>query len=154
MNRPLRKLAARRGTIRQLARVDHEVFEAVANTKVPLMDAILPPLTWAANYSKLWGAIAAAMSASDKPNLQRAAVRGLSSVAVTSLITNQPAKRVWKREHPGTRPFRFSAELGATPLQVRSLRGIRPVPPRRRRTGPGCESRLRQWHRGTCSEPS
>ncbi|HZQ32871.1 MAG TPA: phosphatase PAP2 family protein, partial [Mycobacterium sp.] len=57
-------------------------------------------LTRAADYSKLWFAIAAAMIASRQSSAQRGAVRGVLSLAVTSLLTNQVAKRVRRRPRP------------------------------------------------------
>ena len=40
-----------------------EVFEAVAESPSPLLDSVMPGLTRAADHSKLWFAIAAAMGA-------------------------------------------------------------------------------------------
>ena len=54
--------------IRQITRglgtLDREVFEAVAESRRPLLDKAMPPLTRAADHSKLWFAIAAALAAS------------------------------------------------------------------------------------------
>ena len=80
--------------------MDREVFEAVAESPSPLIDAVMPPLTRAADHSKLWFAIAAGLAAFGSPSVKRGAVRGVASLAVTSLLTNQGAKRVWKRDRP------------------------------------------------------
>ena len=46
-----------------LGSLDREVFEAVAESPSPLLDAAMPRLTRAADHSKLWFAIAAGMGA-------------------------------------------------------------------------------------------
>lgn len=108
MARSLRKTSGRQQVIEGLGLIDREVFEAVANAKTPIMDELLPRLTRAANYSKLWMGIAAGMALTRSPRLHRAAARGLVSLAATSLITNQGAKRLRRRERPGHNsvPFR------------------------------------------------
>ncbi|OBB14921.1 phosphoesterase [Mycobacteriaceae bacterium 1482268.1] len=85
---------------RGLGTLDREVFEAVAESPSPLLDAAMPRLTWAADHSKLWFAIAGALVATRHKATARGAVRGVVSLAVTSLVTNQFAKRVWKRPRP------------------------------------------------------
>ncbi|CAN3126641.1 bifunctional phosphatase PAP2/diacylglycerol kinase family protein [Mycobacterium sp. smrl_JER01] len=92
--RGIRQIGAGLGTL------DREVFEAVAESPSPLIDAVMPPLTRAADHSKLWFAIAAGLAAFGSPSVKRGAVRGVASLAVTSLLTNQGAKRVWKRDRP------------------------------------------------------
>lgn len=106
--RPLRETRGHEEVVHGLKLLDQEIFDAVAGTDNPLLDRILPPLTWAADYSKLWMATAGAMAASGRPPLRRAAVRGLATLAVTSLVTNQGAKRLKRRERPGhdSVPFR------------------------------------------------
>ncbi|QZY46690.1 bifunctional phosphatase PAP2/diacylglycerol kinase family protein [Mycolicibacterium austroafricanum] len=83
-----------------LGTLDREVFEAVAESPSPLLDAVMPPLTKAADHSKLWFAIAAGLAAFGSSSAKRGATRGVVSLALTSLLTNQVAKRVWKRERP------------------------------------------------------
>lgn len=60
----------------------------------------MPKLTQAADHSKLWFAIAAALMAVGDPRTRRGAVRGVMTLGVTSLVTNQGAKRIWKRARP------------------------------------------------------
>jgi diacylglycerol kinase family enzyme/membrane-associated phospholipid phosphatase len=99
----LRAIRRRRG-LRQitagLGALDAGVFEAVANSPSELLDITMPPLTRAADHSKLWFAIAAALMASGKSSAQRGAVRGVASLTVTSLVTNQVAKRLRRRPRP------------------------------------------------------
>lgn len=83
-----------------LGTLDREVFEAVAESPSPLLDAVMPRLTSAADHSKLWFAIAAGVTAFGTPSMKRGATRGVLTLGVTSLLTNQVAKRVWRRERP------------------------------------------------------
>lgn len=89
------------GRCRRLAAVDREVFESVAGTDYPGLDVVLPRLTTAADHSKLWVGIAGVMALTRRPQLQRAAVRGLVSLACSSLVANQLAKKSWSRDRPG-----------------------------------------------------
>lgn len=89
------------GVLSGLGRMDHDVFDAVAGAENPKLDAVLPRLTQAANYSRLWLGIAGAMALTGNPRLQRAAARGVVGVGVTSLVVNQGAKRRWRRARPG-----------------------------------------------------
>ena len=95
----------RRGRgIRQIGRglgtLDSEVFEAIAESPSPLLDAAMPRLSKAADHSKLWLAIAAALQVLGGHAAKRGAARGVLSLAVTSLVTNQVAKRIWRRPRP------------------------------------------------------
>ena len=83
-----------------LGTLDREVFEAVAESPSPLLDSLMPRLTRAADHSKLWFAIAAVMGAVGSASVRRGAARGVVSLAVTSLVTNQVAKRIWRRPRP------------------------------------------------------
>lgn len=107
----------RRRGIRQIGQglgtLDREVFEAIADSPSPLLDAVMPRLTRAADYSKLWLAIAAVLAAVGGPSVRRGTTRGVLSLAVTSLVTNQVAKRVWKRARPN---------WGVVPLARRARR--------------------------------
>lgn len=86
-----------------LGTLDREVFEAVAESPSPLLDTAMPRLTRAADHSKLWFGIAAGMAVLGGPSWRRGAARGVASLAVTSLITNQVAKRIWRRPRPDRR---------------------------------------------------
>lgn len=85
---------------RGLGTLDRELFVAVAETPTPLLDTVMPPLTRAADHSKLWFVIAAGLLATRKPAAQRGAMRGLVTLGVTSLFTNQIAKRIRPRSRP------------------------------------------------------
>lgn len=83
-----------------LGTLDREVFEAVAESPSPLLDAVMPRLTRAADHSKLWIGIGAGLALFGKPAAARGATRGLLTLAVTSAVTNQVAKRLRRRERP------------------------------------------------------
>ncbi|MCW2689968.1 MAG: conserved hypothetical transrane protein, partial [Mycobacterium sp.] len=100
LKRPRRPFRSVRQITRGLGALDREVFEAIADSPTPLLDTVMPPLTRAADHSKLWFVIAAALAASGKSSARRGAVRGVASLAVTSLFTNQVAKRVRQRPRP------------------------------------------------------
>lgn len=87
-----------------LGSLDKEVFEAVAESPSPLLDMTMPRLTRAADHSKLWFAIAAGLTAAGGPRTRRGATRGVLSLAMTSLVANQCAKRIWKRPRPSYLP--------------------------------------------------
>jgi undecaprenyl-diphosphatase len=98
------ELLRRRRGIRQigegLGTLDREIFEAIAESPSPLLDAVMPRLTSAADHSKLWFAIAILLGASRRRSAVRGASRGVASLAATSLLTNQVAKQVWRRPRP------------------------------------------------------
>lgn len=83
-----------------LGELDAEVFEAIAHSPSRLLDATMPALTRAADHSKLWLALAAVMAATGRPTVRRAAARGVASLAITSLVTNQLVKRIRPRARP------------------------------------------------------
>ncbi len=93
-HRGIRQIGAGLGTL------DREVFEAIAESPSPLLDATMPRLTRAADHSKLWFAITAVLAAVGGPSARRGATRGVLSLAITSLLTNQVAKRIWRRPRP------------------------------------------------------
>lgn len=85
---------------RGLGTLDRELFETIAETPTPLLDTVMPPLTRAADHSKVWLAIAAGLLASGRRSAQRGATRGVVTLGATSLITNQLAKRIRRRPRP------------------------------------------------------
>src|SRR3954465_3371881 len=109
----LRPFRGRGGGIRQIGEgprtLHHEGFEAIAESPSPLLDATMPRLSRAADHSKLWlffpGGVAPRGGADrQRRGAGRGARRGAGggglSLAVTSLFTNQVAKRVWRRPRP------------------------------------------------------
>jgi undecaprenyl-diphosphatase len=101
MNRgPWQRARGIKQITRGLGTLDRELFIAVAETPTPLLDTVMPPLTRAADHSKLWFVIAGGLLASRKPAAQRGAARGLVTLGVTSLFTNQVDKRIRPRPRP------------------------------------------------------
>ncbi|WP_156689882.1 bifunctional phosphatase PAP2/diacylglycerol kinase family protein [Mycobacterium sp. Marseille-P9652] len=99
--RPRQRARGVKQITRGLGTLDRELFDAIAETPTPLLDSVMPPLTRAADHSKLWFAIAAALLASGNNSAQRGAVRGVMTLGVSSLVTNQVAKRIRRRPRPG-----------------------------------------------------
>jgi undecaprenyl-diphosphatase len=84
-----------------VSRWDVAVSARIGAVKLPtVLETGLPLLTRAADKSKLWMAVAAALAASGDIKARRAAVRGLGSIAVASLLANQVGKRAVPRRRP------------------------------------------------------
>ncbi|OLO98629.1 phosphoesterase, partial [Mycolicibacterium porcinum] len=98
-----------------LGTLDREVFEAVAESPSPLLDSLMPRLTRAADHSKLWFAIAAGLGVVGSASVRRGAARGVVSLAVTSLLTNQVAKRIWRRPRPDRSVIPLARRTRRTP---------------------------------------
>jgi undecaprenyl-diphosphatase len=92
----------RQEVLRALDAWDRSVFREVTSYQSPLLDRALPALTTAADRSVIWLVVAAGLAATGRRRQRRAAVRGVSSVAVTSLLVNQLAKRLVPRPRPVT----------------------------------------------------
>lgn len=92
------------GLGRDLAALDRDLFTAVADAPSPLLDAAMPRLSAAADHGKLWFAAAAAIAGLGGPSARRGAARGVATLAVSSLVTNQLAKRLWRRPRPDRGP--------------------------------------------------
>lgn len=100
-DRPEHRTSSPRSSVRQrLHSWDTEAFTAIAETRSPWMDAVMPSLTNAADHSKLWVGVAAVLAGSGSRRARRAALRGLIAIAATSLLTNQVAKRIQWRDRP------------------------------------------------------
>jgi membrane-associated phospholipid phosphatase len=80
--------------------VDQAVYTAIARTPTPTLDDAMSSLSSAANYSRLWMASAAALALVGGHSGRRAAVQGMTSVAVTSAVVNLVLKRVGRRQRP------------------------------------------------------
>jgi undecaprenyl-diphosphatase len=80
--------------------IDQAVYAAIARTPTPTLDREMSTLSHAANYSRLWMGSAAAIALVGGHRGRRAAVQGLTSVAVTSSMVNLAVKRVGRRQRP------------------------------------------------------
>jgi len=95
---PVRRRVA--AGLRQLGAVDRAVYAAVATTPTPSLDEPLRRLSDAANYSRIWLAIAAGCAVAGGSAGRRAAVQGTLAIGVTSALVNLGVKPVWPRARP------------------------------------------------------
>ena len=105
-----------RGVLAPLVRLDCELFARVAGSHTPWLDRGLPLLSRSANHSGLWITIGASLAAGGGRRGQRAAIRGLASIGVTSLVVNQGIKRVVRRPRPSLRNVPAVRRVRVAPL--------------------------------------
>jgi membrane-associated phospholipid phosphatase len=101
------RVEARQGTgspwaqaLRELGAVDRAVYQAVARTPTPALDRPFRGLSNAANYSRLWLAIAAAIALAGGKRGRHAALEGVLAVGVTSAAINLGIKPLARRRRP------------------------------------------------------
>jgi undecaprenyl-diphosphatase len=85
---------------RDLSRLDGSVYAAVAGTPTPNVDVPLRGLTGMADHSRLWLGIAGVLAVAGGSRGRRAALDGIASVGVASLLVNQGFKRAGRRNRP------------------------------------------------------
>jgi len=83
-----------------LSQADRAVYRAVAGFSTPVLDRPLRMISDAANHSKPWFAIAAALAVFGDSRGRLAAVAGVASIGITSLVVNQPMKLARRRIRP------------------------------------------------------
>ena len=88
------------GLRRRLRGLDQLVFERVAGTRSSLLDDVLPRLSVAAHYGRLWMGVAALLALSGRRDARRAAVSGMVSLGVASVTANIVAKELSQRARP------------------------------------------------------
>ena len=93
----------------RLHRLDVAVFEWVAERHAPALDRLLPALSESASYSRLWIGISAGLAVRGSRE-RRAAVAGISSVGVTSVLANLAMKQVARRRRPAS-PVPFARHI-------------------------------------------
>jgi diacylglycerol kinase family enzyme/membrane-associated phospholipid phosphatase len=81
-------------------RADLTLYRRVATTQWPVIGPLLPPLSRAANRSRLWLVLAGLIAVAGGRSGRRAALRGLLSIGATSAVTNLPAKLLAGRQRP------------------------------------------------------
>ena len=99
--------------LRELGAVDQAVYRAVAATPTAALDGPMRRLSTAANHSRLWLAIAAAIALLGGRRGRRAALEGVLSIGVTSATVNLGAKSLHRRPRP--------ARLQPGPFQDRQV---------------------------------
>jgi anti-anti-sigma factor len=75
----------------------------------------MPALSKSANYSRLWLVIAAMLALTGGRRGQRAALRGLGSIALTSPVVNVGIKRLIRRPRPSLRRVPVARRLRTQP---------------------------------------
>jgi membrane-associated phospholipid phosphatase len=102
-----RRVEARRGAastwaeaLRELGAVDRAVYQAVAGTPTPELDGPFRRLSDAANDSRLWLDIAAAIAMFGGRRGRRAALEGVLTIGVTSATVNLAIKPLARRRRP------------------------------------------------------
>lgn len=86
--------------LRRVRILDDEVFLSLAGSHLPVLDAVMPRLTRAADHSVLWFAVAAGITVNGDRRAVRGAWRGLAAIGAASLLANQVGKRVFPRTRP------------------------------------------------------
>lgn len=80
--------------------MDRAVYEVVATVPTPSLDRALARLSHAADRSLLWLVGAGVLAAVGGDRGRRAALSGVASVGVSSLVTNVLVKRLLPRRRP------------------------------------------------------
>jgi membrane-associated phospholipid phosphatase len=94
--------------LRELGAVDRAVYEAVARTPTATLDGPVRQLSGAADKSRLWFGIAAAVALVGGGRGRRAALEGGVAIAVTSATVNLGVKPIARRRRPDrAQPARF-----------------------------------------------
>ena len=105
---PWRRLFAAAG--HRLGAADQALYVTVAASASPWLDEPARRLSQAANFSRIWLAIAAGLAVFGGPDGRRAALRGVVAVGVTSATVNLGAKSL----RPRPRPDRAGAHVPAS----------------------------------------
>lgn len=80
--------------------LDRKWFRRATESPSPRLDAVMYPLSRAADHGTVWFAAAALLMASGNGQLQRAAKRGTLALIITSIVANVGFKPVFKRSRP------------------------------------------------------
>lgn len=104
------------GAARRLVKADLAVFRRVARTKSATLDRTLPALSRSANHSALWVLLAGGLATWGGRFGKRAAIRGVGSIAVTSVLVSGGLKRVFHRPRPALRDIPLARRLTRQPL--------------------------------------
>lgn len=102
--------------LREMGAVDRAVYRAVAVTPTPHVDDVFRRLSKAANYSRLWLGMAAAIAAFGGSRGRRVALEGVVAIGVTSATVNLGIKPLAHRRRPDRAdPARFEARVVPMP---------------------------------------
>jgi membrane-associated phospholipid phosphatase len=102
--------------LRELGAVDRAVYQAVAMTPTPHLDDVFRRLSNAANYSRLWLGMAAAIATFGGRRGRRVALEGVLAIGATSASVNLGIKPFARRRRPDRPdPAPFEARLVRMP---------------------------------------
>jgi membrane-associated phospholipid phosphatase len=88
---------------RRVERLDRRLMRRSFGARSPALDRTLVATTRAANYSRLWLAVAGVLAVFGGRDGQRAAGRGLIAIAIAAAAANGPAKLLVRRRRPSSR---------------------------------------------------
>lgn len=88
---------------RRVQRLDHRLMRRSFAARSPALDRTLITTTRAANYSRLWLMVAGGLAVFAGRRGRRAAVRGLTAIAIAAAAANGPAKLLVRRRRPSSR---------------------------------------------------
>jgi membrane-associated phospholipid phosphatase len=88
---------------RRVQHLDRRLMKRSFGARSPALDGTLIALTRAANYSRLWLALAGALAMFGGGRGRRAAGRGLIAIAIAAVVANGPAKLLARRRRPSSR---------------------------------------------------
>ena len=80
--------------------IDRSVFDMVAGWSSPLLDRIMPALSIAASYSRLWMGIVGLFAVFGGSKGRKTAVEGMAAIGVTSVLANVVLKGITDRPRP------------------------------------------------------
>jgi membrane-associated phospholipid phosphatase len=123
MEEALARRGERRGSappwseaLRELGAMDRAVYQAVSDTPSPQLDGLFRRLSTAANHSRLWFGIAAAMAVLGGSRGRRAALDGVVAIGATSAGVNLGIKPLARRQRPArVEPEAFTDRYVAMP---------------------------------------
>ena len=98
-----------KAVVDDLESLDLAVYGAVAGVSTPTLDNALRKLTLAADNSKLWFGVAGATALLGGKRGRQAALDGVIAIGLTSLLVNQPLKRLLPRRRPDRDHFQVIA---------------------------------------------
>jgi undecaprenyl-diphosphatase len=84
----------------RLHALDVSVFDRVAGFRAPALDRVLPPLSEAASYARLWIAISLLLAARGGGQRRRTVIAAMAAVAATSAVANIAMKLTVRRRRP------------------------------------------------------
>jgi membrane-associated phospholipid phosphatase len=105
--------------LRELGAMDRAVYSAVADTPSPRLDGAFRRLSTAANHSRVWLAIAAAIAVFGGARGRRTAFEGVLAIGATSATVNLGIKPVARRSRPArSEPDAFAGRHVAMPTST------------------------------------